>query len=226
MIAAAATEAPEENEEATKEPEKDPFGDAVPNESAEISLPAEADASTPPAPQTPRPKWLDEPTGLVNGVYIKNIVVGPYPTRAACDEALPAELNAAVAQFIESYLGPGANYFVQLPSSYVHDQIMKRQFEETFSASFGPMKNLHVQLEFDHKVCMELQRRNHEARSELRMKEVALGAGSVLLLLGIVFSYLKLDTATRGYYTGRLRVATALAILGAGAAAFSMVRHL
>jgi hypothetical protein len=186
----------------------------------------EAEDSTPPAPPAPRPKWLDEPTGLVNGVYYRTVVAGPYATRAACEEAMPAELNAAVDQFVDSYLGPGASQIVHLPLSYIKDEIAKQEYEETYSASFGPMKNLHRQLAFDRKVCEVLKQRYHNALAEVRMKEFAIGAGGVLLLLGTMFSYLKLDTATRGYYTGRLRLATALAILGGGAAAFSLVRHL
>jgi purine-cytosine permease-like protein len=49
--------------------------------------------------------------------------------------------------------------------------------------------------------------------------QTGLGAGAVLLLLGTMFSYLKLDTETRGYYTGRLQFGAAgviLAIIAAG----------
>lgn len=215
MIAAAATTGADEVAKATT--------DETQAESA-IVLPAED--TTPPAPPAPRPKWLDEPTGLVNGVYYTIVVAGPHSTRADCDEELPAKLTEAVNRYIDSYLGEGASHLVSLPPGYVKDEIVQADYEETYNASFGPMKNLHVQLAFDRKVCSELKRRYHQALADLRMKEVAIGGGSVLLLLGAMFSYLKLDTATRGYYTGRLRVATALAILGGGAAAFSLVRHL
>jgi len=215
MIADAATTG---LDEATKEP--------IAATKVESPAVVEAEDSTPPAPPPARPKWLDGPTGLVNGVYYKNVVAGHYATTAECEEALPAELNAAVDQFIDSYLPVGASKLVHLPSGYVHDEIVKAQYEETYDASFGPMKNLHVQLAFDRKVRTDLKRRYHTELAEIRMREVAIGAGSVLLLLGAMFSYLKLDTATRGYYTGRLRLATVLAILGGGAAAFSLVRHL
>ena len=40
------------------------------------------------------------------------------------------------------------------------------------------------------------------------------GAGSILGLLGCVFAVLKIDTATKGYYTKRLFLGVPLAILG------------
>ena len=43
--------------------------------------------------------------------------------------------------------------------------------------------------------------------------QTGLGVGIVILLLSTMFSYFKLDTATRGYYTGRLQFAAAAAIL-------------
>lgn len=224
MIANAATKVTDDNIKILNVTAQDGSGDEDPKQTGDTKLPAEADVSTPPA--APRPKWVDEPTGLVNGVYYKNVSSGPYATVAGCDEALPAELNIAVDQFIDSYLGSGASHLVHLPLGYVQDELVKARYEETSDFSIGPMKNVHVQLVFDGKAREVIKRRYQNALADVRMKEVAIGAGSVLLLLGAMFSYLKLDTATRGYYTGRLRVATALAILGGGAAVFSLVRHL
>ena len=50
--------------------------------------------------------------------------------------------------------------------------------------------------------------------------DFGLFSGGVLLLVGSIFSYFRLDNATRGYYTGRLQflmAAAILAIVGAGA---------
>jgi hypothetical protein len=190
---------------------------------AEAPVVLEAESTAPPAP---RPKWVDEPAGLVGGVYYRNVVAGPHATRAGCEEAMRGELQTAVEQFIESHLGAGASQLVQLPPSYIRNEIVKDYYEETYNASFGPMKNLHAHLAFDGRVRANMERMYHAARAQSRMKEVALGAGGVLVLLGVLFSYLKLDTMTRGYYTGRLRLALALILLGGGAAAFRLVQHL
>ena len=52
-----------------------------------------------------------------------------------------------------------------------------------------------------------------EKKASNRLLQTGLGSGVVLLLLGSLFGYFRLDTATRGYYTGRLQFATAGAIL-------------
>ena len=43
---------------------------------------------------------------------------------------------------------------------------------------------------------------------------VGVGAVSILGLVGLVFALLKVDTATKGYYTKRLFIGVPLAILG------------
>ena len=58
-----------------------------------------------------------------------------------------------------------------------------------------------------------LQRMQRDAQTEHRLLGLAGGAAAVLLVLGSVFGYLKLDTMTRGYYTRRLQFAAALVIL-------------
>jgi hypothetical protein len=45
------------------------------------------------------------------------------------------------------------------------------------------------------------------------LTQLGLFAGAGLLLIGSIFSYFRLDNATRGYYTGRLQFLTAAAIL-------------
>jgi len=57
-------------------------------------------------------------------------------------------------------------------------------------------------------------------RATSRLAQTGLLSGGVLLLLGSIFGYFRLDNATRGYYTGRLQFMTAaaiLAVVGAGA---------
>jgi hypothetical protein len=47
----------------------------------------------------------------------------------------------------------------------------------------------------------------------------------LLVLLGTAFGYLKLDTATKGYYSGRLKLAATAVILTAAAATALVVRQ-
>ena len=56
---------------------------------------------------------------------------------------------------------------------------------------------------------------HEQALVQRRVGVAAGGMGLVIIVLGTLFGYLKLDTATRGYYSGRLKLAAAAVILSA-----------
>ncbi|MHB9045870.1 MAG: hypothetical protein ACYC35_08025 [Pirellulales bacterium] len=180
---------------------------------AGVTLPAEAEpGKTPPAPK--RPAWVDEPSRLDgNNVYRTKVTVGPYATRAECDQHLPDELAQATSVYLDRYLGLGAGRQAAVPLPYIHQRIVKEEWQETVQASFGPMLQLHVLLQFDDGVRNELQEMRRARLVEERIWYVTGIAGLVVVLLGTVFGFLKLDTATKGYYTGRLLLAAAAMIL-------------
>jgi hypothetical protein len=75
------------------------------------------------------------------------------------------------------------------------------------------MYNLHQLLVFDDSVNQEIDRRYRESHRAGRLAYTGAGAALLLGLIATMFGYLKLDTLTRGYYTGRLRAAATAAIL-------------
>lgn len=89
------------------------------------------------------------------------------------------------------------------------------EFIETSNRTFGPMKRLHTQIEFTPAVDRELMSRWDAQLREDRFAYVGLGAGSVLGLLGMAWGLLKLDTATKGYYSKWLFIGVPATIIGA-----------
>lgn len=196
------------------------------------SLPAEApfntDGRTPPqsdkiddpttssfvADRGPRPAWVDAPIGRVGQVYRARVSVGDYATLDECERNLPEALRQAVTHYVDRLIGAGAGgrTVARLPLPYIHEHIIKEEWEEHREASFGEMVRLHALLEFDPGANTYLRDLHQHALEAERLKYTAVGAGGLFGLLATVFGYLKLDTLTRGYYTGRLRVA-AVAIL-------------
>jgi len=88
-----------------------------------------------------------------------------------------------------------------------------REYIETVASSIGPMKKLHLQIEFTPAVDRELRRHwDSHARTQ-RFATVGVGAGSILGLLGLIFGLLKIDTWTKGYYTKRLFIGVPAAII-------------
>ena len=86
------------------------------------------------------------------------------------------------------------------------------------------MNQAHALLVFDRPFVRELNDRWHRIKALVRLLQVGLGAAVVLLLLSTVFAYFRLDTATKGYYTGRLQIMAAVAILALAAAGVLMAQ--
>lgn len=202
---------------------------------AEISQPGAAPANFPletatekpshaSLPGAGRPDWMDAPMGRDGDVYRTIATAGPYSTAAECHEKLPEALQDAVRSYVERRWGAAAGRRVQLPLSYIHGRIVRGEWLEQAEFSFGPMYNLHERLEFDALVAKEIERRYREAEVVSRVSYAGLAAALALSLIGVVFSYLKLDTLTRGYYTGRLRVAAGAVILAEAAIVGLLVR--
>jgi hypothetical protein len=172
-----------------------------------------------------RPDWMDAPMGRDGDVYRTIATAGPYSTAAECHEKLPEALQQAVRSYTERLLGADAGGRVQLPLSYIHERIVRGEWLEQAEFSFGPMYNLHERLEFDAAVAKEIEGRYREAQVARRVSYAGAAAVLALSLIGVAFSYLKLDTLTRGYYTGRLRVAAGAVILAGAAIVGLLVRN-
>lgn len=76
-----------------------------------------------------------------------------------------------------------------------------REYLETVQQSFGPMKKLYMQIEFTPAVDRELMQRWDGLARQERFGQVGVGAGFVLALLFSVWGLLRIDTATKGYYS-------------------------
>jgi len=189
-----------------------------------------ADAPTPPADAAGaakasaaggstvgRPSWVERPPKRVGDAYQMSITVGPYTTRTECDAELPEQLQAALARYVETYLGPEAAGRVRLPPQELGRQAVKEQWEETIQASFGPMTQLHVLLRFDQKIKDRVKQAWDRAVVTRRLWYTGTAAAVVLGLMSVLLAYLKVDETTGGAYRGRLRIAAAIAALAVAA---------
>jgi hypothetical protein len=89
-----------------------------------------------------------------------------------------------------------------------------REYLETVTRSVGPMKKLYMQIEFTPAIDRELMQFTEAYSRQERFAVVGVGAGLVFTLLTGVWGLLKIDTATKGYYTKRLFVGVPAAIIG------------
>lgn len=169
--------------------------------------------------------WIQQPDAVRNGVLH---TTARTPFLAADDPTLTAELNRAVLQRTQEYVAElvGANGPIQLeiPLDYVRQHVWKDTYREQrdFATAGDNMVRLHARLEFDAAVSQYLRQRWEALLSRNR---VAFAAGSFGLLLGLLatlYGYLRLDTLTKGYYTGRLKLAALAIVAGLSAAGYSL----
>lgn len=165
-----------------------------------------------------RPDWLDKApdyNGDDSELYKVSVKAGPYRTVRDCEPDLEREVKTAVSDFVNAHLkAKHAATFVNYSLDELRRRkIVREQFTEQLGTSLGIMNQVHAQLVFDNAFRDDIDARWSEVKSKSRLAQTGLGAGVVLMLLSTLFSYFKLDTATKGYYTGRLQFATAGAIL-------------
>lgn len=192
--------------------------------STETNLPAEApagDAQPASSADDGRPAWVDAPPRVVDGVYQVVVTAGPFKTRHECELQLEEKLQQAIQDYAEERFGSEAAR-VDLPLEELRSQIVKEQWEETRESqtpAIGAMIQLHALVGFDRQVNLRIDEALSRVVVARRIWWCATGLGVVLLLLSLVWGYLKTDLATAGAYRWRLRAAAALMILGVVAAA-------
>jgi hypothetical protein len=185
----------------------------------------EAGAGSESAPAEDRPEWVGTAPHKADGVYQMAVDVGPFSTRDECDEAATDVLRAAIDDYVATYLGSEARGRVRLPIDYVRSEIVEAEWEEQKQVRISPegqipeefvkMPRLHLLLEFDRAANSRIE--SEWSRVVVRERLFGVGTLGVLtfVLLGGLWSYLKIDLATGGAYRGRLRLAAAALVVTA-----------
>lgn len=172
-----------------------------------------------------RPDWVDAgEVRLPNGIFRMTSAAGPFSSTEECFQTVPSMTRGIVARYVGRFLGNEAASRLDVPPSFVESVLLKDQWiGEIESETLGTtMYEIHVLVEFDDAARRQLERMWHEQRLEQRLTLTVAASGLVLLLLGTTFGYLKLDTATRGFYSGRLKLAAG-AIFAAAATTLASV---
>lgn len=171
-----------------------------------------------------RPAWVeqrpspDEPGWWDGSVYRIAVSSKPHLTLDEARRALQDELEDATARFVDHHLGHSRASLLPnmaFERDYIRTYLVKPNayFDEQIQVSLGPMHQSHALLEFGPSFREEVDRRWSRVVQGSRLLKVGLVAGGTFLLLTTLFGYFRVDTATRGYYSGRLRVGTVAAIL-------------
>jgi hypothetical protein len=158
---------------------------------------ATASASPPPsapAVATKRPDWVDNPPQPSAESYEVAVNSGPWKTWLECEQALNDEIDLAVDNYVAWQLGEEARSQVSLPEDALRHRLLAEQWLETVDTKFGEqMLNLHALLRFDSRIDSKLR----EAWNQLVVMGRIVGSGAilggVLLLLAVIYGYLKIS---------------------------------
>ncbi len=164
-----------------------------------------------------RPEWVDQPDRDVGETHQISITSGPYLRKRNARKELYKQLKIVTDQYINEVVGhPHAARWIGYDGDEIRHRFVgpDRIFDEkVISASFGVMHQSHALLEFGPNFHNEVEKEWHQVMARAQLVKVALAGGAVLGMLVMLFGYFNADTATRGFYSGRLKFATAVAIL-------------
>jgi hypothetical protein len=174
-------------------------------------------------PEAERPEWVVHPPKRVGNTYRRVVVSGPYSTVDECHQELEEKLRQAIYQRMAAYgaddlayrdFTPAAYEGLGIGMDYIYREICRDEYVEELEASFGPMVQVYVLLEFDPSIEQHLGDVWRQYQARYRLGIVTFMASGGLLLLAFVYGLLKVDTWTRGDYSKRLLLGVPVVIIG------------
>jgi hypothetical protein len=174
------------------------------------------------AEEVPPPDWVTHPPKSVPNVYRRLVSSSWYPSEEECRTKIDPKIEQAVSNYLHQTVGDhGMGLVHSLPQlgitrDFIYDNLVTNEFCQTqdFSHTEEPLSNLHYLLEID---SADTDFMVAQWRSHARMHRIAwvrnLMVGVMLSLAGVL-GLIKIDTATKGYYTKRLFIGVPAAIIG------------
>jgi hypothetical protein len=177
-----------------------------------------------------RPAWVECEEQDVGPVHQVSVNSGPYRRQRQAREKLDVELKQATDAYINELLGSStAARWIAYDESRIHRSLVAPgniYDEKVISPSVGVMHQSHALLEFGPEFHRDVEQAWRQIVARARLVKVALAAAAVLGTLTLLFSYFQADTATKGFYTGRLKFVTLVAILGLIVSGFLLARSI
>ncbi len=174
-----------------------------------------------------RPAWIGSEPVERGEVHRFAIESDPCFTGGECRRDLQEKVREAVNGYIDRYFAvPGASQLLRVSDEEIEERLIRESFEETIQVSFGDMQQRHALLEFDEDFRLELEDRWQKIVAGSRLAQVGLYAAAIFAGMLVVFGYLRADTRTRGYWSGRLRLAALTALVLVGLAGWYAGRYI
>ena len=166
-----------------------------------------------------RPAWVESEPVLEGDLYKMSVASDPKLTPLEAEQDLIDKTYHATQDYLTNLLDKDATMHFALSEEFIADHILKEKHFETVDLPVSKMVIAHGLLVFDKNLRDEFRAEYQATKIRWRMLQAGGLAALVLVVIGTLFGYLKLDTATRGYYSGRLQLtagALILAVVWAG----------
>ena len=174
------------------------------------------------------PDWIRRGSYREGEVDYRLVSAGP----AYLQRVSEAELNELMVEitnrYIDERLGSRASDYVSYELKTIRERclVTDHYYHDLQKYDVGPMYQSYAQLQFDEPFRQELDQRWRSARKRQRLVHAGFISVGVFGVLLLGYGYLRLDHATRGFYTGRLQFVAglaAIALLAVEAIALSSV---
>jgi hypothetical protein len=150
--------------------------------------------------------------------------IGPCFSSDECRRSLPDELEKAASRYAREYLQLDLGS-IRIDPELLEKTLVRETWEETIDTSVGPTVWLHALVVFDRRACGLIKESCRRMVIERRVKAVGAILGCTLLLLGVVYTGLRVDERLAGRFR-LLTIAACLLATGAvGAGALGLLRH-
>jgi hypothetical protein len=170
-----------------------------------------------------RPSWVESGNEALLPAHTEVVTSELWATR---DEAKQDALAKAAIRTREfaAQVAPRIKTAWQVPAWLLEDHMLTdRIYVEEVDWTYGPMYRAHLLINLSPENRQLLLNSWHQELVRHRLGQVGGALAFVLVCLATVLGYLRLDDATRGYYTGWLFAAAAAVVGGAGAALYAWV---
>jgi hypothetical protein len=186
-------------------------------------------AAVPPTPiGGERPAWVDLPPeqrvgddGVVRLVGTTQALWStPQESQVAADEVL----QQLFSQYVRRVYGSKEVDKIRLPWQTSDGKVVSWTEPQESTATGMTMYETHVMLTLDQHDRHVIEERLQSVEIRRRVRLAGSGAGLLIGLIATLWGYLKLDTASRGYYSGRLKLAAGAAAIALVSGALAAVR--
>jgi hypothetical protein len=192
-------------------------GAAIPPEALEVIPPGER--STIPMTTGDKdslPEWAKQGGGIApDGTYFTVVKCGPNLNFDTCWNELRRKVEEAARDYRSRSMW-GDKYHPPYPTmpEQIRNQLMAEHFLERGDSSVGETMTLYTRVVFTPQAMGAVRAWQKDLLAENRMLFATIVGGLVVGMVAVAYGYFRIDTATLGYYSWRLRFVALFFVIG------------